>query len=75
MGTQTVEAAIRSGQLVALLEDFNPGEVEEIHAVFVGGAHTPARVRCFVDYLAENSRLLGAGRPVRPEKVTDSLSS
>ncbi|MBX4967815.1 LysR family transcriptional regulator [Rhizobium binae] len=65
VGIQTVEAAIRSGQLVPLLEEFNPGEVEEIHAVFVGGAHMPVRVRCFVDYLVENSRLLGAGGPVR----------
>jgi len=71
VGTQTVEDAIRSGQLVPLLEEFNPGEVEEIHAVFIGGAHTPARVRCFVDYLVEYSRLLGTGRPVRPEKGID----
>jgi len=27
--------------------------VENIHAVFVGGANTPARVRVFVDFLAE----------------------
>ncbi len=65
VGTQTVEDAIRSGQLVPLLEEFNPGEVEEIHAVFVGGAHMPVRIRCFVDYLVENSHLLGTGRPVR----------
>ena len=32
---------------------FNPGDGEEIHAVFLGGTHTPARVRCFVDYLVE----------------------
>jgi len=66
VGMQTVEDAIQSGQLVPLLEDFNPGEVEEIHAVFVGGTHTPARVRCFIDYLVEHARLLGTGRPVRP---------
>ncbi len=39
-----------------LLEQFNPGDVEEINAVFVGGAHMPARVRCFVDYLVERLR-------------------
>jgi DNA-binding transcriptional LysR family regulator len=44
---------IREGRLVPLLEAFNPGDREAIHAVFVGGANTPARVRVFVDYLAE----------------------
>jgi DNA-binding transcriptional LysR family regulator len=48
---ETVAEAIDAGALVPLLEEFNPGDGEEVHAVFVGGAHTPARVRCFVDYL------------------------
>ena len=56
VGAETVIAAIRSGELVPLLEQFNPGDVEEISAVFVGGSHTPARVRCFVDYLVESLR-------------------
>jgi hypothetical protein len=38
---------------VPILEDFNPGDVELIHAVFVGGSQTPARVRVFVDFLAQ----------------------
>lgn len=42
-----------AGRLVPILEAFNPGDVEPIHAVFVGGATLPARVRVFVDYLAE----------------------
>jgi len=49
----TVADAIQAGRLVPLLEAFNPGDGEEIHAVFLGGTHTPARVRCFVDYLVE----------------------
>ncbi|MGA0531034.1 LysR substrate-binding domain-containing protein [Hansschlegelia sp. KR7-227] len=53
---ETVEPAIAAGQLVPLLEAFNPGDGEEVHAVFVGGAHTPARVRCFVDYLSDQFR-------------------
>jgi DNA-binding transcriptional LysR family regulator len=44
---------IAAGRLVALLEPYNPGDREDIHAVFVGGANTPARVRVFVDFLAE----------------------
>ncbi len=47
---------LASGRLVPLLEAFNPGDVEPIHAVFVGGAGMPARVRVFVDFLAERLR-------------------
>ena len=54
VGTFSVADEIANGQLVPLLELFNPGDVEPIHAVFVGGAGTPARVRAFVDFLAEN---------------------
>jgi DNA-binding transcriptional LysR family regulator len=45
--------AIADGRLVPLLEPFNPGDREVFHAVFVGGANMPARIRVFVDYLAE----------------------
>jgi DNA-binding transcriptional LysR family regulator len=54
VGRFHVEADLATGRLVALLEDFNPGDREIIHAVFVGGAHMPARVRVFVDYLVEH---------------------
>jgi len=56
VGAETVQDQIRAGALVPLLEEFNPGDVEEINAVFVGGAHLPVRVRCFVDYLVEALR-------------------
>ncbi|MEI9995051.1 MAG: LysR family transcriptional regulator [Rhizomicrobium sp.] len=56
VGHFSVAAEIASGRLVAILEDFNPGDVEVIHAVFVGGASTPARIRVFVDFLAANLR-------------------
>jgi DNA-binding transcriptional LysR family regulator len=58
---ETVEETIRAGRLVPVLEEFNPGDGEDVHAVFLGGAHTPARVRCFVNYLVE--RL--CGQPIR----------
>jgi hypothetical protein len=35
-----------------LLEEYNPGDVELIHAVFVGGSTVPVRVRAFVEFLA-----------------------
>ncbi|MGD9838021.1 MAG: LysR family transcriptional regulator [Afipia sp.] len=53
-----VDADIKAGRLIAVLEDFNPGDLEPVHAVFLGhGGHLPARVRAFLDYLVENVRL------------------
>jgi DNA-binding transcriptional LysR family regulator len=57
VGRFSVQPEIASGQLVPLLEDYNPGDVEAIHAVFLGGTNIPARIRVFVDFLAE--RLTG----------------
>ncbi|MBZ6075541.1 LysR family transcriptional regulator [Microvirga puerhi] len=49
---------IAAGRLVPMLEAFNPGDSEDIHAVFVGqGGRLPARVRAFIDYLAETVKL------------------
>ncbi|GAB2198008.1 LysR family transcriptional regulator [Sessilibacter sp. MAH4] len=45
---------IADGRLQPVLEDANPGDIEEIHAVYVGqGGHLPLRVRVFLDFLAE----------------------
>ncbi|MBZ9559541.1 MULTISPECIES: LysR family transcriptional regulator [unclassified Modicisalibacter] len=54
VGAFSVAPDIAAGRLVALLEAYNPGDVEEIHAVFIGGANMPARVRTFVDFLVDN---------------------
>ena len=54
VGAFSVAAEIADGRLVPLLEDYNPGDVEEIHVVFSGGANLPARVRVFVDFLVEH---------------------
>ncbi|MGJ4927205.1 LysR family transcriptional regulator [Bradyrhizobium sp. HKCCYLS2038] len=53
VGDFSLGNAIADGRLVRLLEAYNPGDREVFHAVFVGGANTPARVRVFVDYLVE----------------------
>jgi len=53
-----VEPDIAAGRLVRLLEEFNPGDEEQTHAVYVGqGKHLPARVRAFLDFLAKTVRL------------------
>lgn len=60
VGAFSVAEEIESGALVPILEDFNPGDVEVIHAVFAGGEKMPARVRVFIDFLVGR---LGAARP------------
>ncbi|NWC03168.1 LysR family transcriptional regulator [Pseudomonas sp. G1002] len=54
IGAFSVVDDLASGDLVPLLEAYNPGDQEPIHAVFVGGAAMPARVRAFVDFLVEH---------------------
>jgi DNA-binding transcriptional LysR family regulator len=56
VGNFSVADDIAAGRLVPLLEAFNPGDVEQIHAVFVGGANLPARARVFVDFIASRLR-------------------
>ncbi|CDG83930.1 LysR family transcriptional regulator [Janthinobacterium agaricidamnosum] len=56
-----VQHDIDAGRLVALLEPYNPGDIEEVHAVFVGpGTQLPARVRVMLDFLLEKIRFPGA---------------
>jgi DNA-binding transcriptional LysR family regulator len=54
VGNFSIGRAVAEGRLVPLLEPFNPGDREVFHAVFVGGAILPARIRLFVDYLADH---------------------
>ncbi|MEP9387480.1 LysR family transcriptional regulator [Mesorhizobium sp. KR9-304] len=52
-----IQRDINAGALVPVLEDFNPGDEEPVHAIYVGqGGHLPARVRVFLDFMAENVR-------------------
>ena len=57
IGEFSVAEDLQRGDLVPLLEAWNPGDNEPIHAVFVGGAAMPARVRVFVDFLVEHHRM------------------
>jgi DNA-binding transcriptional LysR family regulator len=54
LGFFHVAADIEAGRLVPLLEKYNPGDLEMINAVYVGGGHVPRRVRAFIDHLAES---------------------
>lgn len=53
-----IDPDLAAGRLVPVLENYNPGDLEATHAVFVGhGGQLPARVRALLDYLAENVRM------------------
>lgn len=48
-----VIADLQAGTLVPLLEAYNPGDLELMHAVYVGGGNVPRRVRAFIEHLLE----------------------
>jgi DNA-binding transcriptional LysR family regulator len=49
---------IAEGRMVPLLEPFNPGDTNPVHAVFIGpGQELPARVRAVLDFLYERVTL------------------
>lgn len=50
------EEDIAAGALVPVLEEFNGGDIELLHAVFVGHDYLAARIRAFVAFLAERIR-------------------
>jgi DNA-binding transcriptional LysR family regulator len=54
VGLWHVAKEIKSGKLTPLLEQFNPGDTEMVHAVYVGGGKVPNRVRAFIDHLAKS---------------------
>ncbi|ACE91899.1 probable transcriptional regulator protein, LysR family [Rhizobium etli CIAT 652] len=54
----TVRADIDAGRLVPVLEEANPGDIEEFYALYIGqGGPLPARVRALLDFLAAHVRL------------------
>jgi DNA-binding transcriptional LysR family regulator len=62
LGLFHVQNDIAAGRLVPLLEEWNPGDLELIHAIHVGGGPVPHRVRAFIEHMAEElkgSPLLG----------------
>ncbi len=53
-----IGADIEAGRLVPVLEEFNPGDREDIHAVYLGqGGPLPARVREFIKFLSDQIRI------------------
>lgn len=57
-----VQSDIDAGRLVPVMEEFNPGDIAPIHAVYLGKAgRLPARVRALLDFLVAN--VADNGRP------------
>ncbi|HEV2509631.1 LysR family transcriptional regulator [Bosea sp. (in: a-proteobacteria)] len=58
LGRFHTQAEVAAGRLVTVLEDFNAGDIEVIHAVYLGqGGFVPARMRAFIDFLARNVKI------------------
>lgn len=58
LGRFHTQAEVAAGRLVTVLDDFNPGDIEVIHAVYLGqGGFVPARMRAFIDFLARNVKI------------------
>ncbi|WP_100960492.1 LysR family transcriptional regulator [Bosea sp. FBZP-16] len=58
LGRFHTQTEVAAGRLVTVLEDFNPGDIEVIHAVYLGqGGFVPARMRAFIDFLARNVKI------------------
>ncbi|WNG59573.1 LysR family transcriptional regulator [Archangium gephyra] len=51
-----VAAEFKAGRLVPLLEKYNPGDLEQIHAVHVGGGQVPHRVRAFIRHMVDTMK-------------------
>jgi DNA-binding transcriptional LysR family regulator len=51
LGYWHVAEQVAAGELVLLLEKFNPRDHELISAVYTGGAHVPRRIRAFIDHM------------------------
>jgi DNA-binding transcriptional LysR family regulator len=52
VGRFHVEPDIEAGKLLPVLEEYNPEDIEEIHAVYAGHDHLAVRIRAFIDFLA-----------------------
>ena len=56
---------IAANRLVPVLEAFNPGNIDELHAVYLGqGGLLPLRIRVFLEFLAQHIKI-GEAQPSR----------
>ncbi|PNU03426.1 LysR family transcriptional regulator [Novosphingobium guangzhouense] len=60
LGRFHVAADLAAGRLVEILGPFNPGDHEDIHALYVGHRRLASRIRAFLDFLDAQLVLPGA---------------
>jgi DNA-binding transcriptional LysR family regulator len=54
----TIRGDLKVGRLVSVLDEYNPGDREEFHAIYVGqGGPLPSRVRALLDFLARQGKV------------------
>lgn len=54
----TIRGDLAEGRLLPVLEDCNPGDTEEFHALYLGqGGPLPARIRAMLDFLGDHAWL------------------
>ena len=54
----TIRSDLKAGRLMPVLEEYNPGDREEFHAIHVGqGGPLPSRVRALLDFLAKYGKV------------------
>lgn len=61
LGRFHVAADLAAGRLVEILGPFNPGDHEDIHALYVGHRRLASRIRAFLDFLDARLVLPGGG--------------
>ena len=65
LATFIVRDDIAANRLVTVLEEFNPGDIDELHAVYLGqGGLLPIRIRVFLEFMAQHIKI-GEARPSR----------
>ncbi len=53
-----VREDIEAGRLIPVLEDYNPGDADPLHAIYLGqGGHLPARIRAFLNFLTARFKI------------------
>jgi DNA-binding transcriptional LysR family regulator len=59
--TFMVRDDVATNRLAPVLEEHNPGDLDELHAVYLGqGGHLPIRIRVFLEFLAERIKISDA---------------
>lgn len=65
----SIRSDLRTGALIRVLPDYRPTQ-QTVYAVLPPGRRSPAKARCFVDFLADQFRQENVHTPVLPQQGT-----